>query len=43
MPLAYLECQDAQVTDLSPLKGMLLEDIRLTPKKSPGAWIFSAT
>ncbi len=32
MTLTYLNCSDAPVSDLSPLQGMQLEDIRLTPK-----------
>jgi hypothetical protein len=31
------------ITDLTPLQGMPLEDIRLTRRTSPGAWISSAT
>jgi hypothetical protein len=32
MKLSFLSCADTSVSDLSPLKGMDLEHIRLTPK-----------
>jgi hypothetical protein len=31
------------VTDLKPLQGVALEDIRLTPRTSSSAWTSSAT
>ena len=32
MKLTFLNCAATSVSDLSPLKGMELKDIRLTPK-----------
>jgi hypothetical protein len=32
MKLSFLNCADTSVSDLSPLKAMNLQDIRLTPK-----------
>lgn len=34
---------DTRITDLPPLQGMPLEDIRLTPKIITRAWLFPAT
>jgi hypothetical protein len=43
MPLKVLRIFKTGVTDLKPLRGMDLEEIRLPPRTSPRGWTSSAT